>query len=71
MPPERGDGGYQRVSQRVQVIGIAFEDVEWKRDIDGKPSYVQSEFQLVLVINVSVEVSRFGARYSFRRRLVR
>jgi hypothetical protein len=60
MPSERSKDGHQRVFKGVSVVGIAYENVERKGDIDGKPSPVQGEFELVFVIDVSVEVSRFG-----------
>jgi hypothetical protein len=60
MPSERSNDGYERVFEGIRVVVTAYENVKRKRDIDGKPSPVQGEFELVSVIDVSVEVSRFG-----------
>src|SRR6266487_3257424 len=59
LPSERSDDGYQRVLKRSFVIRVTQEKVESKRDIDGKPSPFQREFELVFVIDAPVEISRF------------
>jgi hypothetical protein len=56
MPSERSSDGDYRVLKRICVVDIAYENVKRKRDVDGKPSTVQGEFELVFVIDVSVEV---------------
>jgi hypothetical protein len=61
MPSERSNDGYERVFEGVCVVVITYENVQRKRDIDGKPASVQGEFELVFVIDVLVEVSQFGA----------
>jgi hypothetical protein len=61
MPSERSSDGYEGVFKGICVVDIAYENVKRKGDIDGKPSPVQGEFELVFIIDVSVEVSRFGA----------
>jgi len=61
MPPERSDDGHECVFKRIRVVGIAYENVKRERDIDGEPSCVQGELELVSVIDVSVEIQRFGA----------
>jgi hypothetical protein len=58
VPSERSDDRYERVFERISVIGIAYENVQRERDIDGQPTSIQGEFELVPVIDVSVEVSR-------------
>src|SRR6266576_6092067 len=55
MPPERSDDGHEGVFKRIRVVGIAYENVKRERDIDGEPSCVQGELELVSVIDVSVE----------------
>jgi len=60
MPSERSKDGYERVFKGICVVDIAHENVKRKRDIDGKPSPVQGEFELVPVIDVLVEASRRG-----------
>jgi hypothetical protein len=60
MPSERSHDGYERVFKGICVIGIAYENIKRKRDINGKPSPVQGEFELVPVIDLLVEVSWFG-----------
>jgi hypothetical protein len=60
MPSERSNDGYQRVFKGICVVDIAYENVKRKGDIDGKPSPVQGEFELVPVIDALVEVSRRG-----------
>jgi hypothetical protein len=69
LPAQRGEDGNQRVSKRVQLIGIAFEDIERKRDIDGKPSYVEGKLEFVAIVDVSIEVGESGGpRNSIRIR---
>src|ERR1700746_4191029 len=38
MPSQRSKDGHQRIFQRVGVVGIAYENVKRKGDIDGMPS---------------------------------
>jgi hypothetical protein len=61
MPSERKNDGHERVFKGIRVIGIANENVQRERDIDGEPSSVQRELELISVIDLSVEVRRFGA----------
>jgi hypothetical protein len=68
MPSEGSKDGYECVFERIRVIDIAYENVERELDIDGKPSSVQREFELVSVIDVSIEVRRFRRRYPFKSR---
>src|SRR5437868_9293859 len=68
MPSQGSEDGYERVFKRVCVVTIAYENVERKRDIDGKPSPIQREFQLVSVIDLLVEVSRFRDPGCFHQR---
>jgi hypothetical protein len=67
MPSERSNDRYQRVFQGIGVVGIAYENVKRKGNVDGKPSPVHGEFNLVSVIDLLVEVRRFGEPYSFHR----
>jgi len=60
MPSERSNDGHERVFEGIRVIGIAYENVQRERNIDGEPSSVQRELELISVIGVSVEVRRFG-----------
>lgn len=69
VPAQRGEDGDERISKRVEIVRIAFEDVEGKRDIDGEPSDVEGELQLVSVVNVAVEVGGLGAWELFSRGL--
>jgi hypothetical protein len=69
MPSEGSKDGYECVFEGIGVIDIAYENVQRKRDIDGKPSHVQRELELVSIINVSVQVSRLGAPQFFIQRL--
>lgn len=69
MPAQRGEDGDERVSKRVEIVRIAFEDVEGKRDIDGEPSHIEGELQLVAVVNVAIEVGGLRAWRFFSRGL--
>jgi hypothetical protein len=69
LPAKRGEDGDQRVSKRVEIVRIAFKDIERKRDIEGEPSYIERELELVSEVNVAVEVGGFRAREFFDRRL--
>ena len=60
MPSERSKDRYERVFKGICVVGIAYKNIERKRDVDGMPSPFQGKFELVPVINVSVEVRRLG-----------
>jgi hypothetical protein len=46
--------------KRVLRVITTHEDIEDKRDIDGKRSHFQRVFELVSVIDGVVEISRFG-----------
>jgi hypothetical protein len=59
LPSKRSNDGYERVIKRRPVIFTAGEKVENKRDIEGQASRFQGELDLVLVIDASVEISRF------------
>jgi len=61
MPSERSNDGHERVFKRIGVIGIAYENVQRERDIDGEPSSVQRELELISVIDLSVAIDRHGA----------
>jgi hypothetical protein len=65
MPSERSEDGHKCVFEGICVVDIAYENVQRKRDIDGKPSSVQREFELVSVINVSIGVNRLGGPQFF------
>src|SRR5579862_5232784 len=67
MPPHRGQHRYQRVAQRVEIVGIAFKYIERKRDIDGKPSDVERIFQLVPVKDFAIEIGALGALLFLQR----
>src|ERR1700682_1530866 len=68
MPSQRSNVGFQRVVEPGHVIPTACEEVERPGDIDGKPAVVQGEFELVFVINRSVEIGPLGFRGDFIRR---
>ena len=52
VPSERRKDGYQSVTKRKLSIRVAYGKVEDKRNIDGKYSRFQGEFELVSVIDV-------------------
>jgi hypothetical protein len=60
MPAERCEDGDEGVFKRIGVVDIAYENVQRKGDIDGKPSGVQREFEFVSVIDFAVEVGTLG-----------
>jgi hypothetical protein len=45
--------------ERRLPVRTIYQEVENKRNIDGKRSHVEGEFELVFVIDVPVEISRF------------
>jgi hypothetical protein len=47
------------MKRTVPGVRTTYETIENKRNIDGKPSRFQREFELVFVIDASVEISWF------------
>jgi hypothetical protein len=54
--------------ERPRRISAAYQEIEYEGNVDGQPSRFQRKLELVPVIDVSVEISRFRVPRSFIRR---
>src|SRR5580704_4912814 len=58
MPSERSEYGYKSVVKRALRVFNTNQNVERERDVEGEHPHFLGEFELVSVIDVSVEISR-------------
>ena len=57
LPAERRDYGYKSVVKRALRVVNTNESVEWERNVEWQHTHFLGEFELVSVIDVSVEIS--------------